>query len=254
MPSLDANLQFMFNEYDVLDRYDAAARAGFKAVELQSPYPFEPEQVKERLERNGLRQILINMPAGDERNVPIRPDRRDQFREFVAQGVKYAEALNCPVINCPPGPAPEGAPADELKATLVENLRYAATEFAKVGTRVLVEAINTRDQPGFFVHTTSDCRAVIQEAAHENLGIQYDVYHMQIMEGDLARTIQANLDLIGHIQIADTPGRNEPGTGEINYDFLLPYIDSLGYEGWVGCEYKPAGRTEDGLGWAGKYL
>ncbi len=258
MPKLEANIQFMFNEYGVLDRYDAAARAGFKAVEMQSPYGIPPEQITERLERNGLAHVLINLPAEDPdtglRNVTIHPGRQDLFKEYVEKGIEYAGALGCVGINSGVGPAPKGVSADELWATLVDNLRYAAPRFAEVGTKVLVEAINTRDQPGFFVHTTGDARRLIEEAGVPNLGIQYDFYHMQIMEGDLVRTFEANLDLIGHVQIADTPGRHEPGTGEINYPFIFNFLDRVGYEGWVGAEYNPAGRTEDGLDWARPYL
>ena len=258
MPKLDANLMFMFNEYDVLDRYDAAARAGFTAVELQSPYGIPPDALVERLDRNRLTHVLINLRSEDpdtgQRNVAIRPDRRDLFKEYVEHGVEYARALGCLVVNSTVGPAPQDVPPEELRATLVDNLRYAAPKFAEVGTKLLVEAINTRDQPGFFVHTTAAARSVIEEAGVPNLGIQYDVYHMQIMEGDLARTIEANLDLIEHIQIADTPGRHEPGTGEINYPFIFDFLDRAGYGGYVGAEYTPAGRTEDGLEWARPYL
>ncbi len=258
MPALDANLQYMFNEYDVLDRYDAAAKAGFKGVELQSPYGLNSDAIVERLERNGLTHVLINLPANDpdtgRMNVAIRPDRRDLYEEYVAQGVEYAAALGCSVVNHGVGPAPDGVDPVELRATLVRNLRYAAEQFAPIGCKVLVEAINTRDQPGFFVHNTAQARSVVEEAGHPNLGIQYDFYHMQIMEGDLAPTVRENLDLIAHMQLADTPGRHEPGTGEINYDFLLPYVDGLGYEGWIGCEYAPLDGTEAGLAWAKKYL
>lgn len=258
MPKLDANLQFMFNEYDVLDRYDAAARCGFQAVELQAPYAFPAEAVAERLERNGLEQILINLPAHDpdsgERNVALRAEKRDLFCEYVEQAVSYAATLKCHVINCTAGPAPKGRSRDELKEVFVENLRYAAPRFAAVGTHLLIEPINTRDQPGFFVHTSEQGREVIEAANVANLGLQYDVYHMQIMEGDLVRTIEANLALIGHIQIADTPGRHEPGTGEINYPFVLEFLDSIGYQGYVGAEYRPQGRTEEGLAWARPYL
>jgi hydroxypyruvate isomerase len=149
---------------------------------------------------------------------------------------------------------PAGVEEEEARATLVSNLRYVAEELENVGVKALIEAINTRDQPGFYVHTTAQARKVIEEAGHQNLYIQYDFYHMQIMEGDLAPTVKANLDLIAHIQMADTPGRHEPGTGEINYDFLLPYLDEVGYRGWVGCEYRPLKGTEQGLGWAKRWL
>jgi hydroxypyruvate isomerase len=258
MPRLEANLQFMFNEYDLLDRYDAAAKAGFKGVELQSPYGVPADQIVERLKRNGLQHVIINMPVTDPDtklgNIPLRPDRKDLYKERVAKGVEYAGALGCIGVNVGVGPMPEGVEEEEARETLVSNLRYVAEELEKVGVKALVEAINTRDQPGFYVHTTAQARKVIEEAGHKNLYIQYDFYHMQIMEGDLAPTVKANLDLIAHIQMADTPGRHEPGTGEINFDFLLPYLDEVGYRGWVGCEYRPLKGTEQGLGWAKRWL
>ena len=258
MPRLEANLQFMFTELDVLDRYDAAAKAGFKGVELQKPYSIPVEQIVERLERNGLRHIIINMPMSDPdtglNNVPLRPDRTDLYRERVASGVDYAKALGCIGVNVGVGPLPDGVTAEQARATLVTNLRHAATELENVGVKALIEAINTRDQPGFFIHTTAQTRDLIAEAGHANLSIQYDFYHMQIMEGNLAPTVRDNLDQIAHIQMADTPGRHEPGTGEINYNFLLPYLDEIGYRGWVGCEYTPLNGTLEGLGWADRWL
>jgi hydroxypyruvate isomerase len=257
MPRLEANLQFMFNEHELLDRYDAAAKAGFKGVELQSPYSVPAEQIVERLERNKLKHVIINMPMNDpdtgKGNLPLRPDRKDLYKERVAQGVEYAAALGCIGVNVGVGPLDN---IDEAAAreTLVGNLRYVATELEKVGVKALIEAINTRDQPGFYIHTTAQTRQVIEEAGHSNLFIQYDFYHMQIMEGDLAPTVKANLGQIAHIQLADTPGRNEPGTGEINYQFLMPYLDEIGYNGWVGCEYRPLKGTQNSLGWAKKWL
>lgn len=248
----------MFNEYDVLDRFDAAAKAGFKAIEMQSPYGFKPEQIQERLDRNDLEYVLINLPVEDpdtgQRNVTINPLRKDLFKEYVSEGVTYAEAFGCVGINSGIGPAPEGVDFQEIRETLVDNLQYAAPRFAEVGTKVFIEAINTRDQPGFFVNKTDTARDVIEDAGIPNLGIQYDFYHMQIMEGDLIRTFEANLDLIGHVQIADTPGRHEPGTGEINYPFIFDFLDRVGYHGWVGAEYYPIGLTEAGLDWVRPYL
>ena len=258
MPRLEANLQFMFNEYDVLDRYDAAAKAGFKGVELQSPYDIPVEQIQERLERNNLRHVIINMPMTDPDtglgNVPLRPDRKDLYKERVALGAKYAAALGCIGVNVGVGPLPEGVPGAAARATLIENLRHVATELDAIGIKALIEAINTRDQPGFYIHTTEQTKSIIEEAGHPNLFIQYDFYHMQIMEGDLAPTVRDNLSRIAHIQLADTPGRHEPGTGEINYNFLLPYLDEIGYNGWVGCEYRPLENTEKGLAWAKGWL
>ncbi len=258
MPRLEANLQFMFNEFSVLDRYDAAAKAGFTGVELQSPYSIPVEQIVDRLERNNLKHVIINMPMEDpdtgNQNIPLRPDRTDLYRERVAQGVEYASALGCIGVNVGVGPLPDDLDPEEARATLVSNLRHCAEELDKVGVKGLIEAINTRDQPGFFIHTTRQTRDLIEEVGHPNLFIQYDFYHMQIMEGDLAPTVEANLDLIAHMQLADTPGRHEPGTGEINYNYLLPYLDEIGYKGWVGCEYAPQADTLAGLGWAEPWL
>ena len=258
MPKLEANLQFMFNEYGLIDRYDAAARAGFSGVELQAPYPLTVEQIVERLERNDLKHVIINSPVTDPdtglNNIGLRPDRTDLYIERTARAVEYASGLGCIGVNIGVGPAPEGVGSDEIRATLVSNMRHAAEELGRVGVVALVEAINTRDQPGFFVNTTQQALSVIEEAGHPNLAVLYDFYHMQIMEGDLARTVKENLPMIKHIQIADNPGRHEPGTGEINYNFLMPYLDEIGYDGWVGCEYAPAGDTVAGLGWASDWL
>ena len=257
MPKLEANLQWMFNEYELLDRYDAAARAGFKGVELQAPYSAPVEQIVERLERNSLKHVIINSPVADpdsgKNNIALRPDRRDLYMERTAQTVEYASALGCIGVNIGVGPLDDLDPY-EARTTLVANMRHAAEELGKVGVVALVEAINTRDQPGFFVNTTAQSLGVIAEANHPNLAVLYDFYHMQIMEGDLALTVKENLASIKHIQIADNPFRHEPGTGEINYDFLLPYLDEIGYEGWVGCEYGPSGYTVDTLGWASEWL
>ncbi|MDA1278595.1 MAG: TIM barrel protein [Chloroflexi bacterium] len=258
MPKLEANLQWMFNEYDLLDRYDAAALAGFKGVELQAPYSVTVEQIVERLERNHLKHVIINSPVSDpdtgKSNIALRPDRTDLYQERVALAVEYASGLGCVGVNIGVGPLPEGVDADDARATLISNMRHAAEQLDKVGVIALVEAINTRDQPGFFVNTTRQALSVIEEANHPNLAVQYDYYHMQIMEGDLAMTVKEHLPMIKHIQIADNPGRHEPGTGEINYDFLLRHLDEIGYDGWVGCEYGPSRSTEDTLGWASAWL
>ena len=257
MPKLEANLQWMFNEYDLIDRYDAAARAGFKGVELQAPYSLGLEQIVERLERNSLSHVIINSPVNDpdtgKGNIALRPDRMDLYKERTAQAVEYASGLGCIGVNIGVGPIDDVDP-EKARETLKANMYYAAEELGKVGVVALVEAINTRDQPGFFISTTKQSLSAIDDAGHSNLAVLYDFYHMQIMEGDVTRAIDSNLDVIGHFQIADNPGRHEPGTGEINYDFLLPHIDSKGYEGWVGCEYIPSGDTSSGLGWAARYL
>lgn len=243
----------LFTEVDFLDRFAAAAKAGFKGVEYVSPYEYPPEAIAERLQANGLTQVLFNLPAGDwaagERGIAVRPDRSDAFRDSVATAIRYAEALGCTQVNCLAGLAPANADPALLHKTFVDNLRFAARELGAAGIRLLVEAINTRDMPGFFLSTSDQALRLIDEVASDNLFFQYDVYHMQVMEGDLAETLATNIARIGHVQVADNPGRNEPGTGEINYPFIFRHLDALGYDGWVGAEYRPRTTTEAGLGW-----
>jgi hydroxypyruvate isomerase len=257
MPKLEANLQWMFNEYDLIDRYEAAARAGFKGVELQAPYSLEIDQIVERLNKHDLKHVIINSPTSDpdtgKNNIPLRASHMDLYKERTAQAAEYASGLGCIGVNIGCGPIDDIDP-DEAHETFITNIRYEAEELEKVGVIALVEAINTRDQPGFFVNTTQMALDVIAEANHPNLAVLYDFYHMQIMEGELSLTVKENLSSIKHIQIADNPGRNEPGTGEINYNHILPYLDEIGYDGWVGCEYGPSGNTEQTLGWASAWL
>jgi hydroxypyruvate isomerase len=253
MPRFSANLSMLFGEHEFLDRFDAAARAGFRAVEYVGPYDHPPEAVAARLKTNGLEQALFNLPAGDwaagERGIAILPDRIGEFRKGVETAITYAKALGCGQVNCLAGIAPAGVASAELENIFVENLKSAADRLEKAGIKLLVEAINTRDIPGFFLSTSKQALAILDRVGSNNLYFQYDIYHMQVMEGDLARTIEANLDRIAHIQIADNPGRHEPGTGEINYPFLYDHLDRIGYAGWVGAEYKPKAGTEAGLGW-----
>lgn len=257
MPKFCANLTMLFNEVDFLDRFEKAAKAGFKGVEYLFPYAWKKEQLVEKLGAFGLSQALHNLPAGDwnkgERGIACLPGRETEFQEGVGKAIEYAKALKCPQVNCLAGLTPAGVPVDKVRKTLVANLRFAAAALEKEGIRLLVEALNDKDVPGFYLVRTADVLALIKEVGHANVYVQYDVYHMQIMEGNLTKTIQANLDKIAHIQIADNPGRNEPGTGEINYPNLFKAIDAAGYKGWIGCEYKPAGKTEDGLGWVKSY-
>lgn len=258
MPKFDANLSMLFTELDFLDRFAAAARAGFRGVEYLSPYAYPEREVAQRLREAGLEQVLFNLPSGNwdggERGIACLPDRVDEFRAGVAKAVAYAKALGCKRVNCLAGIAPSGVSEADLRRTLVENLRYAAKALADAGVLLVVEPVNTYDIPGFFLHHSWDGLAMIDEVGSSNLKLQYDIYHMQRMEGELANTMQANLARIGHLQLADNPGRHEPGTGEINYRFLFDFIDRLGYDGWIGCEYKPQGRTEDGLSWMEGYL
>ena len=253
MPRFSANLSMLFNEYDFLERFDAAARAGFKGVEYLGPYDHAPDVVAARLNKNGLSQVLFNLPSGDwakgERGIAVLPDRVEEFRAGVDKAITYAKALGCPQVNCLAGIAPAGVAREDLEKVFVANLKFAAEKLGQAGIRLLIEPINTRDIPGFFLTNTKQGLDLIEKVGSPNLYLQYDIYHMQIMEGDLARTIEANLGRIAHIQLADNPGRHEPGTGEINYPFLYDLIDRLGYSGWIGAEYKPNAGTEAGLGW-----
>lgn len=253
MPKFAANLTMLFNEVGFLDRFEAAAKAGFTAVEYLFPYDYEKADLTRRLEMFGLKQVLHNLPAGNwaagERGIAIFPERRDEFRRGVEEAIGYAKALKCPQLNCLVGIAPGGADWAVLQRTLVENLRFAAGALKQEGIKLLIEPINTRDIPGFFLTHTRQAAALIEEVGSDNLFIQYDIYHMQIMEGDLAPTIEKHLPRIAHVQLADNPGRHEPGTGEINYPFLFRHLDRIGYKGWIGCEYKPATTTAAGLSW-----
>jgi hydroxypyruvate isomerase len=257
VPKFAANLTMLFTELDFLDRFDAAASAGFKAVEFLFPYSYEAGEIRDRLARHGLGLALHNLPAGNwaagDRGIACLPDRVDEYRSGVAQAIRYAKALGCSQLNCLAGVGPDSADPRVLYETFTENLRFSAGLLERSGIRLLIEPINTRDIPGFFLSGTQQAVEIIRDVGSSNLGIQYDVYHMQIMEGDLAPTIERNLDLIGHIQVAENPGRHEPGTGEINFDFLFGFLDSIGYRGWVGCEYKPKTLTVEGLKWFEAY-
>ncbi|MCC7548137.1 MAG: hydroxypyruvate isomerase [Burkholderiales bacterium] len=258
MPKLNANLSMMFNEVDFLERFGAAAKAGFKGVEFLFPYACDRNQLAELIGKYKLEMVLFNMPPGDfaagDRGLACIPSRKGEFQDAVGKALDYARTLNCKLLHCMAGLKPVGVNEETMRATYIENLRFAAKELGKHGITLLVEAINTRDIPGFYLNTSAQAFDIMHYAGMTNLKFQYDIYHMQIMEGDLAPTIENNLDRIAHMQLADTPGRHEPGTGEINYDFLFRHIDRIGYTGWIGCEYRPAGRTEDGLGWAKAWL
>jgi hydroxypyruvate isomerase len=253
MVKFAANLSLMFNEVPFLDRFEAAAAAGFEAVEFMFPYDFEIDDIRARLEANGLELVLFNLPAGNwdagQRGIAIYPNLTAEFRDSAALAARYAGALGCTKLHCLAGTAPLGADMRNMRKTYVENLRFAADLFAKDGITLLIEAINTRDVPGYFLDTTAKAADIIESVDADNLCLQYDVYHMQIMEGDLAATIEKFLPRIAHIQIADTPGRHQPGTGEINFPFVFDHLDRIGYAGWIGCEYRPSGSTVESLGW-----
>jgi hydroxypyruvate isomerase len=248
----------LFNEVDFLDRFEAAAKAGFNGVEYLFPYPYPKEQLAEKLAKHRLTQVLHNLPAGDwakgERGIACLPQRVGEFQDGVGKAIEYATTLGCKQVNCLAGIAPSGLAADKLQETFAANLKFAADKLKAAGIRLLIEPCNTRDIPGFYLNHSKQALAIIDQVGSDNLHLQYDIYHMQIMEGDLAPTIQRNLARIPHMQLADNPGRNEPGTGEINYPFLFQFIDRLGYAGWIGCEYKPAKTTVEGLAWVKPYL
>ncbi len=257
MPNFAANLTMLYNEVDFLDRFAAAARDGFAGVEFLFPYAYPKDELAARLKEHKLTQALHNLPAGDwaggERGIACHPDRVEEFRAGVAKGIEYATALGCKQLNCLAGKTPEGVPEAELRRTFVENLRYAAPELAKAGIKLLAEPVNNRDIPGFYLNKSAQAISIMDEVGSDNLYLQYDFYHTQIMEGDLTTTFRRLKNRIAHVQIADNPGRNEPGTGEINYPVIFGMLDAEGYAGWVGCEYKPAAATTAGLGWFAPY-
>jgi hydroxypyruvate isomerase len=259
MTRLAANLTMMFTELPFLDRFDAAAAAGFRAVECVAPYVEPAAAVAERLNGNGLTFALFNMPPGDwgagDRGFGADPARKDEFRCSIDQALEYAHATGCRTLHLMAGKIAPGAERAHWTDTLVENIRLAADTTANAGITIVLEPINTKvDIPGYFYDSTAGAIEVIDLAGRANVKLLYDIYHMQIMEGDLARTIERLMPHIGHVQLADNPGRNQPGTGEINYPWLLSRLDALGYDGWVGCEYKPSGATADSLDWARPYL
>jgi len=257
MPRFAANLSMLFADRPFLERFEAAAAAGFRAVEFQFPYEWPAAALTERLARWQLEAVLHNLPAGDwaagERGIACHPERQTEFRAGVQRALAYAQALGVQQLNCLAGVLPPGVSPDQAWATLASNVRYAAEVLQGHGITLLLEPINTWDVPGFFLHRSDQVIRLMDEVAAPNVKLQYDLYHAQRMEGELAATLQRLLSRIGHIQLADNPGRHEPGTGEIGYRYLLDWLDRLGYTGWVGCEYRPADDgplgTERGLGW-----
>ena len=248
-----ANLSMLFTEVSFLDRFALAARAGFAAVECQFPYDAPAAEIRSRLDDLGLAMVLHNLPAGDwaagDRGIACLPLRTDEFRAGVPRAIAYAHALGVTQVNCLAGIAPSDADTAALRRTLVENLRFTARVFAGEGLRLLVEPINPFDMPGFFVRSTPQAVALLDDVSEDNVFVQYDIYHAQRAEGELATTLAKYFPRIAHVQVADNPGRHEPGTGEIRFEFLFAALERLGYDGWIGCEYKPAGRTDVGLDW-----
>ena len=253
MPKFAANLTMLWTEAPFLDRFALARAAGFEAVEFLFPYEHPAAAIAARLADEGQELVLHNLPAGDfsggARGIAVLPERRREFRDGVARAIDYASRLRCPQLNCLVGKVPAGADPRRVEATLVENLRFAAEALQGAGLRLLLEMVNSIDVPGFALDTTAKALALIETIGSDNVFLQYDVYHMQRMEGDLARTLERELGRIAHVQVADNPGRHEPGTGEINFPFLFRHLDRIGYAGHVGCEYVPAAGTREGLGW-----
>jgi 2-dehydrotetronate isomerase len=258
MPRFAANLSMLYNEHAFLDRFGAAARDGFRAVEYLFPYEFAAADLAARLEEHGLQQVLFNAPPGDwaagERGTACLPGREDEFRRGVERALDYARALNCPRVHLMAGLAPEGADRAELRTIYLDNLAWAAGQARDI--TFLIEPINTRDIPRFFLNRQDHAHEIVAEVGAPNLKVQMDLYHCQIVEGDLAKKIEAYLPTgrVGHIQIAGVPERHEPDVGEIHHPYLFALIDRLGYDGWIGCEYRPRAGTPAGLGWMKKAL
>ncbi len=257
MPKFAANLSFQFQDIDFFERFAAAAECGFQAVEYLFPYDYSADELKGALSANGLAQLLFNLPPGDwdagERGLAALPGREADFRDAVALAGDYAEALGCKQVHAMAGIVPEGDDPAPYEETYIANLRYAADYFAARGIRSLIEPLNIFDMPNYLLNGSKQARRIIEAVGSDNLYLQYDVYHLQIMEGNLAHSFERDLDIISHVQIAGVPGRSEPSDGEISYPYLFALFDWLGYDGWVGCEYRPEGETRAGLGWASEY-
>jgi len=253
MPRFAANLSMMFNEISFLDRFAAARRAGFEGVEFLFPYDFPAAELRARLKGEGLTQALFNMPPGDwangERGTASLPGRQAEFRESVKRALDYAAALDCKLVHCMAGiPGPD-TPFATAAALYAANLAWAGEQALAAGVRLAIEPINHRDMPGYHLNTQAQGAAVVEAIGRDRIGLQFDLYHVQITEGDITKRMERYLPVIAHMQIADVPARNEPGTGEIGWCYIFRRMDELGYQGWVGCEYRPAGETVAGLGW-----
>ena len=257
MPRFCANLSMMFTEAPFLDRFEAASRAGFEAVEYLFPYDFPARDIRARLDGAGLKQVLFNMPPGDwaggERGLASLPGRTGEFREGVKNALDYAHALGCGLVHCMAGIVPPGVARDTAASVYAANLAWASEQAQPAGVKIVIEPINQRDMPGFFLRTQAQGAAVVEAIGRDRLGLQFDIYHCQVEEGDITRRMEAFLPVIAHMQIADVPLRNEPGTGEIGWDYVFRRIDELGFGGWIGCEYRPAGETAAGLAWRKRY-
>jgi hydroxypyruvate isomerase len=258
MPRFAANLSMMFNELPFMDRFAAAAKAGFKGVEFLFPYEYPAAEIRKRLNDNGLALALFNMPPGDwskgERGLASLPGRQGEFRDGVKQALDYAGALGGKLVHCMAGIVPSGVPQVTAASLYAANLAWAAEHAMAAGVKLVIEPINHRDMPGYFLNTQAQGAAVVEAIGRDRLGLQFDVYHVQTTEGDITKRMEQYMPVIAHMQIADVPARNEPGTGEIGWAFVFRRIDELGYRGWVGCEYRPAGETLAGLGWRDRFV
>ena len=270
MPRFAANLHYLFTEVPFLDRFAAAAEVGFKAVEFQVPYDYPGADLRARLAASGLTMVLFDAPMGEwnagDRGLAAVPGRESEFRAGLARVVDYAHALGCDLVHVMAGVVRPGADYAQAEGVYIENLRHAAAVLKPHGVRVVIEPINrklgivqggpsytTEGMHGYFLNHSDQARRIIEQVGSDNLFLHLDVYHMQMLEGNLAETLRANIGLLRHVQIAGVPGRHEPSVGEINYPYLFELLDEIGYDGWVGCEYRPLGRTVDGLGWAKRY-
>jgi 2-dehydrotetronate isomerase len=258
MPRFAANLSMMYAEHAFLDRFAAAAADGFQAVEYLFPYEHAPAALADRLQAHGLTQVLFNLPPGDwaagERGMACHPGREAEFAQTVQTALPYARATGCRRLHAVAGLVPAGVSAEQARATYVNNLRAAARVLADEGITLLIEPINTRDMPGYFLNWQQQAHEIVAEVGAPNLKVQMDFYHCQIMEGDLTRRLERHFQNVGHIQIAGVPDRHEPDSGEVAFPHLFERLDALGFEGWIGCEYRPAGATSAGLGWVRPYL
>jgi hydroxypyruvate isomerase len=255
---LAANVSLLFCEHAFLDRFAAARQAGFHAVEYQYPYEFNAAEVARAARDAGLQVVLHNVPRGNaqrgEHGTACLPGREQDFRHELERAVHYARATGCPRLHCLAGVMPPDAKLKELHATYLANLRYAAARLRREGIKLLIEPVSARTAENYFLVSSAQAVGILEELAADNAFLQYDFFHMQLLEGNLAAKAERLLPRIGHMQLADAPGRHEPGTGEINFEFLLKHVDALGYAGWIGCEYNPVGETVEGLKWAKPYL
>lgn len=259
MPRFAANLSYLFLDLPFLERFQAAADCGFNAVEFHFPYAESAQAVAQAARQAGVEVVLFNVPAGDwangERGIACLPGREQEFQDGVRLALEYAQACGCQQLNVLAGLKPRAVGGQQADETLLANLRFAAEAMQQAGVRTLMEPINTRDMPNFWVSTTAQALQILADVADPNAYLQYDLYHAQVMEGNLIETLSQNLARIAHIQLADNPGRGEPGTGEINFPNVFAALDAMGYSGWIGCEYRPTtDKAQESLSWAAKYL